>query len=152
MTHGVLQAELLVIDQDFHHVWEKPVKVETENSSTSLNKTDDKKIIEPQKKKIVWWLILLVISLFFGSYFSAKLSGQAKLLRRPPEQTIIAFFGGFLVGTGAAFATGCVVGNIMSGWALMSAGLFVFGIMTVLSNWAVTYFYLMGGKPRDIFN
>lgn len=46
--------------------------------------------------------------------------------------------GGILVGSGAAFATGCVVGNILSGWALMSAGMFVFGIVTILANWVTT--------------
>jgi len=43
-------------------------------------------------------------------------------------------------------AGGCVVGNIMSGWALMSAGMFVFGVTTLLGNWITTYFYLMGGS------
>jgi hypothetical protein len=48
------------------------------------------------------------------------------------------------VGSGAALATGCVVGNIMSGWALLSIGTFLFGIVTILANWATTYVYLMG--------
>ena len=58
---------------------------------------------------------------------------------------MIAFFGGILLGTGAAIGHGCVVGNIMSGFALMSLGNVLFGITVVLANWAITYFYLMGG-------
>jgi hypothetical protein len=59
---------------------------------------------------------------------------------------IVALFGGFLTGAGAALATGCIVGNIMSGWALMSVGMVLFGLATVAANWVTTYFYLMGGQ------
>jgi hypothetical protein len=52
--------------------------------------------------------------------------------------------GGFLVGAGAAIATGCVIGNILSGWALMSVGTVIFGVVTVLANWATTFLYLRG--------
>jgi multidrug efflux pump subunit AcrB len=52
---------------------------------------------------------------------------------------------GLLAAAGAAFATGCVVGNILSGWALMSVGMFVFGVVTILASWITTYVHLMGG-------
>ncbi|GAF73045.1 unnamed protein product, partial [marine sediment metagenome] len=100
----------------------------------------------PSGKKVSWWLIALVTSLVMGSWVSGRLSGEARLLPKPPEQILIAFFGGLLVGSGAAFATGCVIGNIMSGWALMSVGTILFGVVAVLSNWITTYFYLMGGS------
>lgn len=67
--------------------------------------------------------------------------GQAQVTRKT-----FALFGGVMIGIGAAFAGGCVVGNIMSGWALMSVGMFLFGIVTVLSNWAATYVYMMGSQ------
>jgi len=73
------------------------------------------------------------------------MGGTAKLLPKEPQQTLIALLGGVLVGMGAWFATGCVIGNILSGWALMSVGLVIFGTATIFSNWAVTYLYLMGG-------
>jgi uncharacterized membrane protein YccC len=76
------------------------------------------------------------------------MSGQAKLLPKPPDEVVVALIGGVLVGAGAAFATGCVVGNIMSGWALMSVGGILFGVVTLLANWATTYFYLMGGRSQ----
>lgn len=80
-----------------------------------------------------------------GSWVAARPSGVARLAPRDPPETVTAFAGGILVGSGAAFATGCVVGNILSGWALMSVGLFVFGVVTILANWIVTYLHLMGG-------
>ena len=79
-----------------------------------------------------------------GSNVSGRFSGQAKLLPKPPEQVMVAIVGGFLVGTGAALATGCVIGNIVSGWALMSVGMFLFGAVTILANWATTALYLRG--------
>ncbi len=57
---------------------------------------------------------------------------QAKLLPKPPDEVVVALLGGILVGAGAAFATGCVVGNIMSGWALMSVGGLLFGGVVLL--------------------
>jgi uncharacterized membrane protein YedE/YeeE len=132
VTHGVMQAELLLVDHGFQHVW-------TANPPASA--------AEPGKK-VSWWLVLLVSSLVLGSWVSGRMSGQAKLRPKPPDEVVVALIGGVLVGVGAAIATGCVVGNIMSGWALMSVGGFIFGLVTLLSNWVTTYFYLMGGRSR----
>ena len=66
------------------------------------------------------------------------------MLPKPPEQVLTAALGGFLVGAGAALATGCVIGNILSGWALMSVGMLLFGIATILANWGTTVLYLRG--------
>jgi uncharacterized protein len=136
VTHGVLQAEQLLIDQDFNHILQKPVAAPQAAPATP----------PPPAKKIVWWLVLLVINMFIGAFVASRLSGQGRLLPKPPEQTVTAFFGGIMVGGGAAIATGCIVGNILSGWALMSVGVFVFGIVTVLANWITTYWYLMGNR------
>jgi len=138
VTHGVLHAQLLVTDHNLNHVWQKQVPVNPNPAAQTPR--------PPAGKKVVWWLILLVTSLVIGSWVSGRLSGETRLLPKPPEQTVVAFFGGILVGTGAAFATGCVIGNILSGWALMSIGMFLFGIVTILTNWVTTYLYFMGGS------
>ena len=75
---------------------------------------------------------------------AVRSSGQARLLPKPPGQILWAILGGFLVGAGAAIATGCVIGNILSGWALMSIGNLLFGIVVILANWLTTWLYLMG--------
>jgi hypothetical protein len=85
-----------------------------------------------------------------GSWVSARISGTMTFTPRPPSQTVIAFIGGILLGAGAAFAGGCVIGNILSGWALMSVGNILFGIVVILFNWLTTYFYLMGGSVSDL--
>jgi uncharacterized membrane protein YedE/YeeE len=142
VTHGVMQAELLLIDGGFKHVYSSKPAVSPAPSNASGPASESK----GGGKQIVWWLVLEVVALMIGSRVSARMSGQAKLLPKPPDEILFALLGGLMIGTGAAFAGGCVVGNIMSGWALMSVGMFLFGIVTVLSNWATTYFYMMGGQ------
>ncbi|MFH2001812.1 MAG: YeeE/YedE family protein [Planctomycetota bacterium] len=148
VTHGVMQAELLLIDQNFKHVW----KAESPSPPPAVPASSDvfraqamAKDAKVQEKKVSWWLVALVLSLILGSFVSGRLSGQARLLPKPPDEVLIALLGGVLVGIGAAIATGCVVGNIMSGWALMSIGNVLFAIVAILANWATTYFYMMGG-------
>jgi uncharacterized membrane protein YedE/YeeE len=138
VTHGVLYTQQLMTESASVHVYQRATNPEL----PALPKSSR----GPSKpaKRIVWWLVLLVMSQMLGSFVSGKLSGQARLLPKPPDETVIAMVGGFLVGVGAVFAMGCVIGNIVSGWALMSLGTLVFGVVTVLANWITTYFYLMG--------
>jgi uncharacterized membrane protein YedE/YeeE len=140
VTHGVLQAQILLTDTPAKFVYKKAAAAPTAAAQAAPKKSE-----APQDKKVVWWLVLVVLGMLPGAFIAGALSGQARLLPKPPEQIVGAIFGGFMVGAGAALATGCVIGNIMSGWALMSAGVFLFGIVVILSNWIATYFYLMGG-------
>jgi uncharacterized membrane protein YedE/YeeE len=134
VTHGVLHASLLLTDAPVHHVTGVVTPAPTPADPAPPT----------PRKKVVWWLVLLVGSLMIGSHVAGRLSGEARLLPKPPEQILVAAAGGFLVGVGAALATGCVIGNILSGWALMSVGGLLFGITTILANWATTLLYLRG--------
>ena len=155
VTNGVMHAKLLITDSNLVHVYKKapaPTAAPSKPAEGNPNGGESRQLAvsspTPQGKKVSWWLIALVTSLVAGSWTAARLSGEARLLPKPPEQTLIAFFGGLLVGTGAAVAAGCVIGNIISGWALMSVGMVLFGVVTILANWATTYVYLMGGLDR----
>jgi len=151
VTHGVMQVELLLIDHEFNHVWKPKTSVPSNKNIGIQEKTGMSQSPAEQKpsgKKIVWWLVALCLSLVLGAWVSGRMSGSAKLLPKPPDEILIAIIGGLLVGTGAAIAGGCVVGNIMSGWALLSVGTFLFGIVTILSNWITTFFYMMGGQHK----
>jgi len=142
VTHGVLHAQLLLTDAPLKHV------VAPKAPLPVVQKTAGADTANPDKpvKKVSWWLILAVAALVLGAFTSAKMSNKIKFLPRPPDQTAIAFFGGILLGIGAGIAGGCVVGNIMSGVALMSVGNVLFFVTVVLANWVTTYFYLMGGS------
>jgi len=151
VTHGVMHLKLLITDSNLNHVYKKkstPIKDMIKAVAKAKEQEHSAKAFtaKPPGKKVSWWLIALVTSLVLGSWVSGRLSGEARLLPKPPEQIVIAFFGSLLVGIGAAFAVGCVIGNIISGWALMSIGTLLFGVVVILSNWVTTYFYLMGGS------
>lgn len=181
VTHGVLQASVLLTETKIHHVYKVTPKPGPQAKKDAPAQQSEAKgapgegprvagadgakaapaaamneVKAPGKatkgkapskgKKVVWWLVIIVLSFMVGAFISGKLSGQTRLLPKPPEQTLVALLGGLLVGAGAAIGTGCVIGNIMSGWALLSIGLVIFGICTLLANWATAYFYLMGGS------
>jgi hypothetical protein len=141
VTHGVLQAYEVLTDNQVVHVWRPQPPAPVGQPAGAAPRPASPVPARP----INWWLVGVVASMVPGAWVAARLSGVARLAPRDPVETVTAFFGGILVGAGAAFATGCVVGNILSGWALMSVGLFVFGIVTILANWITTYVHLMGG-------
>ncbi|MBN1830999.1 MAG: YeeE/YedE family protein [Deltaproteobacteria bacterium] len=159
VTHGVLHMQMLFTENNITYVYKKP-EIKSPSSIqqapvAAQASTGEKPVTPPAPapKKINLWLLLLVVSLMIGSWVSGRLSGTIEFIPRHPSQTVIAFIGGIMLGAGAAFAGGCVIGNILSGWALMSVGNILFGVVTILTNWATTYFYLMGGKVSDfIFN
>ncbi len=144
VSHGVMHAELLLTDAPLNYVY-APKAVSQKPAGSAPQKQ-----AFTASKKVSVWLILEILALMLGSFVSAKLSGRAKLLPKPPEQTATAFLGGIMVGLGAAIAGGCVVGNIMSGIALMSVGNVLFVAVVVLSNWITTHLYLMGGSMKDL--
>ena len=133
VTHGVMDVQVLVTDYPVSHAWQAKPPV-------SAGVAD----VSKPKKNIVWWLVLEVLALVVGSNISARMSGKFNFSPRAPDETVVAFFGGIILGSGAAIAGGCVVGNIMSGVALMSVGNVLFVVTVLLANWATTYFYMMG--------
>jgi uncharacterized protein len=138
-TGGVTGLYQLLTRNNIEHVF----RIETLGMLVSASRP--RPISAGPRLAVTWWLVLLVVSMLPGSWLAARLSGVARLLPRPPGETIVAFFGGILVGVGAGFGTGCLIGNVLSGWALMSVGMFIFGVAVILANWITTYFYLMGG-------
>jgi hypothetical protein len=140
VTHGVVQAQLMVTDSNLVYIYE-PANPSAANGPAVP-------AAPPPGKRVSLWLVGLVVSLVAGGWFSAYLSGQARMIPKPPEQILVALPGSILVGAGAAFANGCVIGNIMSGVALASVGMVFFTVVVVLANWATTYLYLMGGSLR----
>lgn len=138
VTHGVYHAQLLLTDHDLNHVYQ--------NKASVVPAPPQQPAPAPARKKVSWWLVALVTSLVAGSWISARLSGKARLTSKPPEQVLVSAVGGLLVGVGAAIAGGCVIGNTLSGVALMSVGAVLFTIVVLLSNWTTTWLYLMGGE------
>ena len=137
VTHGVFNVHELLTVSNLVHV--------TGPATTAVPAP-----AVPGASRISWWLVLVVLGTVIGAFASASLEGRVRLQAKPSEQIVTALFGGFLVGVGAAIATGCVVGNIMSGWPLMSVGMILFGVAVILANWATTYLFMMGGRLADM--
>ena len=139
-TGGLSSAILLATEKNPPVIWTDDILV----TLRALKRNSD----EPARRSrpIILWIILLWAGLIPGSWVSARLSGQAKLLPKPRSQILAAFAGGILLGLGAGLADGCFYGNVVSGWALMSVAGVFFGFAMLLSNWATTYLYLMGGS------
>ena len=134
---GVLSTEVLAFESEPIHIF-KPLTWEQEEALDGID--------GPPGKPVYWWLVLFVAATIPGSLVSAKLSGQAKLLPKPPEQLLTALVGGLLSGLGVGLAGGCVIGNIVMGLAHFSLGMLIFAVATILANWATTYIYLMGAN------
>lgn len=148
VTHGVFHSFVVLTASPVQGVWRPQAAPDPAASAPKPAAPATTAAPESPARKVSWWLVLVVVSLVAGSHVSARLEGSFRLLPKPPEQVLVAFGGGILVGIGAALATGCVVGNILSGWALQSVGVMFFGVVTLLSAWATTWVYLMGGLVR----
>ena len=144
VSHGVLHAQLAITDP-VTVVHNPPASVPRTRATTEPATT----VANPPAKKASLWLMLEVAALILGSHTSARLSGTFQLRPKPPDESLIAFGGGLLVGAGAALAGGCVIGNILSGVALMGVGNLLFLVVVVATNWLVTWMYLMGGQRRQ---
>ncbi len=86
------------------------------------------------------WGVFLVLGIFVGSYLAARLTHEFKW-RLPDVKTIQAsFFGGLLMGVGAAWAGGCTIGNGLTATAVMSSKGWLSLLVTILGVWTASYF------------
>jgi hypothetical protein len=151
ITHGILNLYQLATEKQVAHDFgpsSKPAVAPSLASTSVPGATPAAPA--PQPRKVSWWLMLAVLGVVMGAHTAAALSGQSGFRMRDARSAAFALLGGCLVGAGAAFAMGCMVGNILSGWALLSVGMFLFGLATLLGNWLVTHFYLMGGTFSEL--
>ena len=93
------------------------------------------------------WGVLLVLGILFGSYIAAKASGEFRV-RVPSAQVIQrSIIGGILMGTGAAWAGGCSIGNALVQTSLLSWQGWTALVFQVLGVGAASWFLLI--RPRQ---
>jgi len=90
------------------------------------------------------WIMLEVLGILVGSALSAWIQGSLSLRSADAQTLLTALAGGFLVGAGATLGSGCFIGNIISGLAMMSIHSALFAVVMVASNWITTILYLRG--------
>ncbi len=91
-----------------------------------------------------WWRGAEALAVIAGSLTSAWLRGQLALRYAEKTTLLISLLGGVLAGAGSVIGGGCFVGNMISGWALLSFHSFVFVFFMILANWVTTIVYLRG--------
>lgn len=69
---------------------------------------------------LIDWGVMLVLGIIPGSYIAAKLSGEFRLRAPDARTSVRAIAGGTFMGTGAALAGGCSIGNSLVQTALFS--------------------------------
>ena len=143
-AEGVVGLAVMAVDTPDEVVWQASPPSQPVTNNQVKAQHDHEATTQSPAKRVVLWMVILVVMLVAGSNLSARLRGNFRLLPKPPDETIIAFLGGVMVGAGAALGGGCVVGHIMSGVALMSIASILFFGAVVLSNWVTTKLYLVG--------
>ena len=93
---------------------------------------------------MILWPLAFAASLVAGAHLSARMGGAGGLIRKPRERMFAAAIGGLLVGIGAGLGRGCVLGNGVTGAALMSAGMVAFVVVAMLANWITTRVWVIG--------
>jgi len=139
-AEGVVGLAVMAVDTPGEIVWQKP---QAPAGNPTVISTPAPNTQDPPKR-VVLWMVILVIMLLAGSHLSARLRGSFRLVPKPPDEMIVAFLGGIMVGVGATIGAGCVVGHIMSGVAMLSISSILFFGTVVLANWVTTRLYLMG--------
>ena len=71
------------------------------------------------------WDVVLVLGLLVGGWLGARRSGQVELTAPGPSLLLQRFAGGLGLGIGASIATGCTVGQGLTGLGLLAPSSFV---------------------------
>lgn len=90
------------------------------------------------------WETFLVLGVVIGAFIVALIAKEFKL-RTPKDgkRILIQFIGGVAMGFGAVTAMGCNVGNILSGFPLLSVGSLLAGAFIILGCWVTAYLLFM---------
>ncbi len=130
VTYGVEEAPLLATDHSL--IWTSADRIASDAT--------------PDRPRIWVWLVCLAFGIVAGAHLAARLlgrAGRAGLKRRPPSELAVAIAGGFLVGVGAGLGRGCMLGNGVTGTALMSVGMIAFTLTALAFGLVATRLYAM---------
>lgn len=92
------------------------------------------------------WEVFEVLGIVIGGFIAAVIAREFKL-RTPKDgkRILIQYIGGFTMGVGAIIALGCNIGNILSGFPLLSLGSLLAGAFIILGCWFMAYLMFMRG-------
>ena len=94
-------------------------------------------------QNLISWLSVMLLSTILGSFIAAKIAGEAKLRAPAPKVLIQTFFGGCLMGFGAALGGGCNITHILTGVPQLALSSILNGAFIVFGCWALAYFWFV---------
>ena len=94
-------------------------------------------------QNLIGWLSVMLLSTILGSFIAAKIAGEAKLRAPAPKVLIQTFFGGCLMGFGAALGGGCNITHILTGVPQLALSSILNGAFIIFGCWALAYFWFV---------
>jgi len=94
-------------------------------------------------QNLVGWLSVMLLSTILGSFIGAKIAGEAKLRAPAPKVLIQTFFGGCLMGFGAALGGGCNITHILTGVPQLALSSILNGAFIIFGCWVLAYFWFV---------
>jgi len=94
-------------------------------------------------QNLIGWLSVMLLSTILGSFIGAKIAGEAKLRAPAPKVLIQCFFGGCLMGFGAAVGGGCNITHILTGVPQLALSSILNGAFIIFGCWALAYFWFV---------
>ena len=94
-------------------------------------------------QNLINWLSIMLLSTIVGSFIGAKIAGEAKLRAPAPKVLIQTFFGGCLMGLGAAIGGGCNITHILTGVPQLALSSILNGAFIILGCWTLAYFWFV---------
>jgi len=85
------------------------------------------------------WLAVMLLSTILGAFAAAKISGEFKFRAPPPKTLIQTFFGGAIMGFGAAMAGGCNITHVLSGVPQLAVSSILGGAFLIFGCWAMAW-------------
>ena len=85
------------------------------------------------------WLSVMLLSTILGAFVAAKIAGEFKFRAPPPKTLVQTFFGGAIMGFGAAMAGGCNITHILSGVPQLAVSSILGGAFLVFGCWFMAY-------------
>jgi uncharacterized membrane protein YedE/YeeE len=94
-------------------------------------------------QNLISWLSVMLLSTILGAFIAAKIAGEAKLRAPAPKVLIQTFFGGALMGFGAALGGGCNITHILTGVPQLALSSILNGAFIVFGCWTLAYFWFV---------
>ncbi len=94
-------------------------------------------------QNLIGWLSVTLLFTILGAFIGAKIAGEATLRAPAPKVLIQTFFGGCIMGFGAALGGGCNITHILTGVPQLALSSILNGAFIVFGCWTLAYFWFV---------